>query len=182
MQRHKEETRRALLLGTVFLASLAVPAAAQQPSPPQASASFIDAQGNSIGTAKLTQTTNGVLIELDVRGLPPGEHGFHIHEKGSCDPATKFASAGGHYALGKPHGYMTAGGPHPGDLPNQYVGADSVLHAQVFDANVTLGSGQGTLLGPDGTALIIHAGKDDYTSQPAGNSGDRIACGVIKKN
>jgi Cu-Zn family superoxide dismutase len=182
MHRYKEETMKALLLGTTFLASLAVPASAQQASAQQASASFIDAQGNAVGTAKLTQTANGVLIELDVRGLPPGEHALHIHEKGSCDPATKFASAGGHYALGKQHGYMTAGGPHPGDLPNQYVGSDGSLRAQVFDANVTLASGAGSLLGPDGTALVFHAGKDDYASQPAGNSGDRIACAVVKKN
>ena len=197
---------KAPFLATAFLASLALPASAQQTSPPQtsapqtsapqtstpqtstpqasaqqASASFIDGQGKDIGSAKLTQTPNGVLVELDLRGLPPGEHAFHVHEKGSCDAGGKFASAGGHFALGHKHGFMTEGGPHPGDMPNQFVGSDGALRAQVFNAGVTLGSGPSSLFGPDGTALVFHAGKDDYSSQPAGNSGDRIACAVIKK-
>lgn len=166
---------RTLLLATVSVVSLTFPAAAQT-----ATASFINAEGKDVGAATLTQTPNGVLIAFEVHGLAPGEHAFHIHEKGSCDPATKFASAGGHYALGKKHGYKTEGGPHPGDMPNQFAGPDGVLRAEVIDPSVTLGSGAGTLLGPDGTALVIHAKADDYQSQPAGNAGDRVACAVIK--
>jgi Cu-Zn family superoxide dismutase len=165
------------LLTAALLAGSIAPAAAQQ-----ASANFFDTEGKQIGTAALTQTPAGVLIDMEVRSLPPGEHGFHIHEKGQCDAAGKFASAGGHLALGHKHGYLTEGGPHPGDLPNQFVGRDGALRAQVFAAGVTLSPGQATLLGPDGTALVLHAGTDDYASQPAGNSGDRIACAVIKRN
>jgi Cu-Zn family superoxide dismutase len=164
------------LLIAACLVGVAAPAAAQD-----VRGTFVDLQGKEVGTATLTQTPNGVLISIEVRGLTPGAHAFHIHEKGSCDPATKFASAGGHYALGKKHGFNTEGGPHPGDMPNQFAEQDGVLHAEVIDPSVTLGSGNGTLLGPDGTALVIHAKADDYASQPAGNAGDRIACAPIKR-
>ena len=167
---------KTLLLATTCLVGLVVSASAQT-----ATATFLDVAGKEIGTATLMQTANGVLIAVDVRGLPPGWRALHIHEKGSCDPATKFSSAGGHYALGKKHGYKTEGGPHAGDMPNQFVGQDGVLRAEVFNPNVTLGSGAGTLFSPDGTALVIHAGADDYMSQPSGNSGDRIACAIIQR-
>lgn len=168
---------KTLLLAMVCVAGLAARAMAQT-----ATASFINAEGKEVGTGKLTQTPNGVLIAFEVRGLTPGEHAFHIHEKGSCDPATKFASAGGHYALGKKHGYKTEGGPHPGDMPNQFAGPDGVLRAEAIDPSVTLGGGTATLFGPDGTALVIHAKADDYQTQPAGDAGDRVACAVIKKD
>jgi Cu-Zn family superoxide dismutase len=171
-----EEIMKILLLAAACLVSLAAPATAQT-----ATASFLNGEGKEAGTGKLTQTPSGVLIAVEVRGLPPGEHAIHIHEKGNCDPATKFASAGGHYALGKKHGYMSEGGPHPGDMPNQFVGADGVLRAELINPAVTLGDGAGTLFGPDGTALVIHAKADDYKSQPTGDAGDRIACAVIKK-
>jgi Cu-Zn family superoxide dismutase len=146
-----------------------------------ATASFVNQDGKEIGRAELSQTPSGVLITLDLKGVPAGEHAFHVHEKGVCDPATKFASAGGHYALGKPHGYLTEGGPHPGDMPNQFAAQDGSLRAQVINPSVTLGSGNGTLFPTDGTALVLHAGVDDYKSQPAGNAGDRFACAVIRK-
>jgi len=166
---------KTMLFATACVLSLAAPAMAQT-----ATASFLNVEGKEVGTAKLTQTPNGVLIAFEVRGLTPGEHAFHIHEKGNCDPATKFTSAGGHYALGKKHGYKTEGGPHPGDMPNQFAGPDGVLRAEVIDPSVTLGGGTATLLGPDGRALVIHAKADDYQSQPAGDAGDRVACAVIK--
>jgi Cu-Zn family superoxide dismutase len=167
---------KAVLLASACVIGFATPALAQS-----ASATFIDLQGKDVGKATLTQTPNGVLIALEVHGLSQGAHAFHIHEKGSCDPATKFASAGGHYALGKKHGYKIEGGPHPGDMPNQFVGADGTLRAEVVDPNVTLADGTGTLFPPDGTALVIHAKPDDYMSQPAGDAGDRVACAGIKK-
>jgi superoxide dismutase, Cu-Zn family len=173
---HRRTSMKTLLLATTCLVGLVVSASAQT-----ATATFLDVAGKEIGTATLTQTANGVLIALDVRGLPPGAHAFHIHEKGSCDPATKFSSAGGHYALGKKHGYKTEGGPHAGDMPNQFVGQDGVLRAEVFNPNVTLGSGAGTLFPSGGTSLVIHAGADDYMSQPSGNSGERIACAIIQR-
>jgi Cu-Zn family superoxide dismutase len=148
----------------------------------KATATFVDVNGKEIGGASLTQTPNGVMIAVNLRGLPPGEHAFHVHEKGVCEPATKFMSAGGHFNPGgKKHGYMVEGGPHGGDMPNQHVGADGALKANVFNPNVTLGAGAGSLFGADGAALVVHASPDDYAGQPAGNAGDRIACAVIKR-
>jgi len=159
---------------------LAAPVLAQDAQ--KASGSFIDQNGKEIGTATLSQTPSGVLIDVEIRGLPPGPHAFHVHEKGVCDAPGKFTSAGGHYNVGgKQHGYSMTGGPHAGDMPNQFAGPDGVLRAQVLNPNVTLGTGNGTLFGPDGTALVVHAKLDDYRSQPAGDAGDRIACAIIKK-
>ncbi|MDE8652065.1 superoxide dismutase family protein [Novosphingobium album (ex Liu et al. 2023)] len=148
--------------------------------PGMAHAAVIDATGKRIGMVMLEQTPSGVLVTADIKGLPQGEHGFHFHEKGLCDPAAKFASAGGHFAPGgHQHGLKVAGGPHEGDMPNQYVGADGVLKAEVINPHVRLGEGPGSIADADGTALVIHADPDDYTSQPAGNAGGRIACAVI---
>ncbi|MPZ57381.1 MAG: superoxide dismutase family protein [Rhizobiales bacterium] len=167
-------------VGMMLALGLAAPATAQDGQ--KATASFIDGQGKTIGSATLIQTPNGVLITLDLKGIPAGEHAFHVHEKGVCNAADKFMSAGGHYNPGrKQHGYLTAGGTHAGDMPNQFVGADGVLKANVLNEQVTLGSGTGTLFGGDGTALVLHAKGDDYKSQPAGDAGGRIACAVVKK-
>jgi Cu-Zn family superoxide dismutase len=145
-----------------------------------ASASFVDMEGAENGTATLTGTPNGVLIEIEVSGLPEGEWlAFHVHETGECDAATHHDSAGGHFNPGDaPHGYLAEGGPHAGDMPNQYVGTDGVLHAQVFNSMVTLGDGGETDIA--GRALMIHGGADDFTTQPTGDAGDRYACGVIE--
>jgi Cu-Zn family superoxide dismutase len=165
-------------LACVIAASTA--ALAQEPL--KATVDFVNAQGNATGTATLIETPSGVLISLDLRGLPTGEHAFHIHEKGVCNTADKFMSAGGHFnAHVKKHGFLVEGGPHAGDMPNQVVALDGILRANVLNPNVTLKAGAGSLFGPDGTALVIHDRADDYSSQPAGNAGDRIACGVIKK-
>ncbi|TPE51772.1 superoxide dismutase family protein [Amaricoccus solimangrovi] len=139
---------------------------------------FTNLQGESIGTAKLTGTRAGLLIGLDLRGLPPGWHGFHVHETGECDAEGGFKSAGGHYAVSDTeHGFLSEHGPHSGDMPNQYVGEDGTLRAQVLDTYVFLGGDTGNA---SGKALIIHAGADDYESQPSGDAGDRLACGVIE--
>lgn len=155
----------------------ALPAAAQEAR--TASASILDSAGNDIGRALLTETPHGVLVMLELAGLPPGEHGFHIHETGTCDPAA-FTSAGGHYSP-EPHehGFKSAGGAHAGDLPNQFVGEDGTLDAEILATDVTLADGPATLLDADGSALVLHAGADDHMSQPSGGSGDRIACGAV---
>jgi Cu-Zn family superoxide dismutase len=173
---------RQVLLSAITLALVAVPAVAQQqPVATQAGGSFVNAQGQQIGRATLRQTPTGVLVEVEIRGLPPGEHGFHIHETGRCDPATGFNSAGGHFApRGERHGYQVEGGPHAGDMPNQFVGQDGVLRAHVLNPNVTLGGGQGTLFDADGSALVVHANPDDYRSQPSGDAGGRLACAAIE--
>lgn len=149
---------------------------------PRATANLVDPQGRSIGTATLTQMPAGVLIQLEVKGLPPGERAFHIHAVGRCDGADGFQSAGGHYnPENRQHGFRVQGGPHAGDLPNQFVGQDGVLRTEVINPNVTLGPGRATLFDADGSSLVIHAKADDHHSQPAGDAGGRIACGVIER-
>jgi len=118
---------------------------------------------------------------LELTGIPAGSHGIHIHEKGICDPVGGFASAGVHYSGGMKHGVMTDGGPHAGDLPNVNAGPDGVVKAEFFIDGVSLdAAGKNPLRDSDGSAVVIHAEPDDYISQPAGESGKRIACGVIQ--
>ena len=146
----------------------------------EATASFVDAEGEAAGSAELWQIqSGGVLIRIEVTGLPEdGWVAFHVHETGSCDPATDHESAGGHFNPdSKEHGYLTAGGPHAGDMPNQYVPADGTLRAEVFNHAVTLADGDAAIRG---RALMIHADQDDHRSQPAGDAGDRLACAVIE--
>ena len=145
-------------------------------------AEFKSAEGKSIGTATLNQTPSGVLIDVNVRGLPPGEHAFHIHEVGRCDQADAFKSAGGHFApRGHPHGFTTANGPHAGDMPNQWVAESGTLRTEVLNTRITLRDGEASVFDDNGSALVIHAKRDDYRSQPSGDAGDRIACAVIQK-
>jgi len=139
---------------------------------------FIDRSGSEIGSATLTDTANGVLINVLLRGLPPNQWvALHIHEGTECDAKGEFKSAGGHFnPTDAAHGYYNEDGPHAGDLPNQYVNIDGSLHAEAIAPIVTL-NGKNPI---QGKTLVIHAGKDDYKSQPAGNAGPRIACAVIK--
>jgi Cu-Zn family superoxide dismutase len=168
---------RSLLVCASTLA-LAVTAAVAQDAT-NATATFISKAGKESGSAKLTGTDKGVLIELDVSGLPAGQWvAFHVHETGSCEHAGGHMSAGGHFNPGKTaHGFNDAKGPHAGDMPNQFVGADGKLKTQVFNSFVRLDKGDTAIRGK---ALMIHGKADDYKSQPAGDAGDRQACGVIK--
>ena len=147
---------------------------------PTASAEFIGVEGEKLGTASLVQTPSGVLIQARLQGLPEGEHGFHIHEAGKCE--APFKSAGGHFNPdNRKHGLMTEDGPHAGDMPNIHVPASGELRTDALNTFVTLEEGQpNSLLGGEGTALMIHAGQDDHESDPAGDAGARIACAVIE--
>ena len=168
---------------SLVVAALALPAAVSANSHVEnqtLNVTVMDGKGQAIGMAGLQQTPAGVLIDLNVKGLSPGEHAFHIHETGKCDASDGFKSAGGHFAPAKnPHGLMMAKGPHAGDMTNQFVGEDGILRAQVLNPNVTLGKGKTTLADADGSALVIHSGADDYKSQPSGDAGSRVACAVI---
>jgi Cu-Zn family superoxide dismutase len=140
-----------------------------------------DANGQTLGNATFTQEPGGVRLQLEVSGLPPGEHGFHIHETGACDPPG-FQSAGAHFnPAGKQHGFDDPNGPHAGDIRNLDVGSDGRASAERMLDNVNLGDGANGLLKPGATALVVHAKADDYKTDPAGDSGDRIGCGVITK-
>jgi superoxide dismutase, Cu-Zn family len=135
-------------------------------------------KGQKVGEARLTQTPHGVLIQADLSQLPPGALAFHIHEAGKCEPP--FESAGDHFnPTDKQHGLLDPQGKHVGDLPNLHVAESGTLKVEVLATQVTLDEGQSRLRNPKGSALVIHAKPDDYHSDPAGNAGDRIACGVI---
>jgi superoxide dismutase, Cu-Zn family len=147
-----------------------------------AEATFINTDGEEIGTVTLTQTEEGVTIAGTVEGIPEGEHGFHIHETGECDPAAGFESAGGHFApRGNQHGFENPDGPHAGDMRNQTADAEGQLVLNVNNDMVSLEQGdEAHLLDEDGSALMIHAQADDYRTDPGGDAGDRIACAVIE--
>ncbi len=165
------------------LALIAAPATLSAQAPLTARAEIIDAEGRSIGQARLVETPNeGVWIELDVSGLPPGVHAFHIHETGRCEPPS-FESAGGHYAPeGRAHGILIPEGPHAGDLLNLHVPQSGAVHVEQLARHITLRPNRtGTVFDDDGSALVIHAGADDYRSQPTGDAGGRLACGVIAR-
>jgi Cu-Zn family superoxide dismutase len=154
---------------------------AGDPAPPTATAALIDSQGRDIGQARLQQTPNGILLKIDLRDATPGTHAVHLHQVGRCDAPT-FESAGGHVTTeGRQHGFLNNRGPHAGDLPNLEVPASKQLSVEYLVKDVTLGTGAGSLVDGDGTAIVIHASKDDYASDPAGSSGNRIACGPIRR-
>ncbi len=161
------------------MAAVQGPASAQQPGQPQARAAISDAQGKALGTVTLTQFPQGVLIHGELDGLKPGWHAIHIHENGTCSP--NFAAAGGHFnPSGGQHG-IDAAPMHAGDLPNFLVNESGKGGFEATTLQVTLGEGQASLFKPGGTSIVVHANPDDYVSEPAGNSGDRVACGVIEK-
>ena len=159
----------------VLLAIASLPAAAQR-----ASATLKSADGKAVGTAQLTQTPSGVLINLSVKGLPAGEHAFHVHAVGKCEPP--FTTAGGHFnPAGKKHGMMATEGHHAGDMPNLHIPTSGELMVEVVNTDVTLDKGKpNSVFDADGSAIVIHADKDDYKTDPTGDAGGRIACGVVQ--
>jgi Cu-Zn family superoxide dismutase len=139
-----------------------------------------NAEGAEVGSVSLTQGEGGVKINLALKGLPPGVHAFHVHTIGKCEPP--FTTAGGHFnPEGKKHGKMSPDGAHAGDMPNLEVPESGELSTDIVNAAVTLEKDKpNSVFKPDGTALVIHAAADDYQTDPTGNAGGRIACGVIE--
>ncbi|MEP6830317.1 MAG: superoxide dismutase family protein [Rhizomicrobium sp.] len=167
-----------LLLALAALTLFATSASAK----PRAIAHLKMLDGKPAGTVTFLAINRGVLVEFDLTGLPPGSHGVHLHVSGNCDPKTGFTSAGPILGLGavqRKHGFLAEGGPLAGDLPNQFAGADGHLHAQTLVNSFALGNGKRSIFDRDGVAIIVDQRGDDYRSQPMGESGARIACGVV---
>jgi superoxide dismutase, Cu-Zn family len=167
----------------LVVAALAiVPAAsAQNKKPKPVTVNLKDGQGKEVGTATVSPAAQGVKIKLNAQNLTPGEHAIHVHQTAKCD-GPDFKTAGPHFNPdGKKHGLQNPEGPHAGDMPNFTVDAKGKSKATVTDPNVTLGDDPHSVFTGGGTSLVIHAKADDGKTDPSGNSGDRVACGLITK-
>jgi superoxide dismutase, Cu-Zn family len=146
---------------------------------------LINLKGDVIGSVKVQEAKNGLLIKIYARNLPPGKHAMHIHKVGNCDGYYAFEKSGGHINyFGKEHGLLNPNGPHDGDLPNLYVKYDGTVEVELYTNLLKLEGSRGnkaSLLDRDGSALIIHAKKDDNKTEPTGKAGSRIACAVFHK-
>ena len=174
---------RTAVLGVAVVAACTgggVPGALNVRSQATVSATLRDVGGRELGTLTLTDSQRGINLTGRLRGVAPGEHGLHIHSVGRCEPT--FDAAGGHWnPTGRQHGIQNAQGSHFGDLPNITVGADSTATVDVNSRSGTL-RGSNSLFDEDGAAVVLHAGPDDYRTDPSGGSGARIACGVVNAN
>ena len=162
----------------VLAAAIAPPIAS---AADMAGADMVNTDGAVIGKATFEQTPTGVLMSVDVAGLPPGAHGIHLHATGSCTP--NFKAATGHVNPGKvKHGLRNPEGPDNGDLPNLFAADDGTAKAEFFTTRVSVAGGDvPALLDEDGSAVIIHEMPDDHMTQPIGGAGGRIGCGIIGK-
>ncbi|MGR4863997.1 superoxide dismutase[Cu-Zn] [Caulobacter sp. LARHSG274] len=171
--------RLSVLVLTVGLLTAAHASAATS----SATAELKGADGKALGTAVLTEAPHGVLLRIEAKGLTPGWHGLHFHEKGDCG-APDFKSAGAHVHTTSAvvHGLLNPDGNDNGDLPNLFVAADGAASVELFSPLVSLdgAGGRPALLDADGSAIVVHASPDDYKTQPIGGAGARVACGVVK--
>jgi len=167
-------------LGVMVIGALVAGCAGMAPAGPSAVADLAPTQGsNAAGTVTFTQKGDKVVVVAKVSGLAPGMHGFHIHEKGDCSSGDGM-SAGGHFnPLGKPHAHPTTMDRHAGDMPMLAADAAGSASLTVELDVITVGSGAADVVG---RGLIVHKDPDDFKTQPTGNSGARVACGVIRKS
>ena len=171
--------RARLILVALSLAGCA--SLGMQSSDNAAVADVKNAAGQSVATARFTQAGSVVRILVEAKGLPPGPHAVHVHAVGKCDPPD-FTSAGPHFnPLNKQHGALNPQGSHAGDLPNLTVAPDGIGRMETTTEQLTLGLGPTSVWDADGSALVIHANPDDFKTDPTGNAGNRIACGVLEK-
>lgn len=173
-----------LISASLALSVVSSPGQAQEAE--RAIAILRDSDGNVVGNAVLTETPDGVRVQAQITNLDAavtgderGQHGFHIHEVGQCTPPD-FTSAGSHFnPTGADHGLLDPDGPHAGDLINLWIEANGQGDYDVVTDLITLGEGERSIFDEDGSALVIHATADDYHTDSSGESGDRLACGVI---
>ena len=167
---------------SVLLILIALSSAASAQALPAKSVPLVNAHGEKAGKIILTEGPTGVLLHFEASGLTPGRHALHFHEKADCS-APMFKSAGSHVHMTMPsvHGLLNPAGPDSGDLPNVFADARGNVAAEIFAPSVTLraGTARANLLDADGSALIVHANPDDYSSQPIGGAGDRVLCAAI---
>lgn len=172
-------------LGVVLITGvLLVPAASAQSGGPAASAELINANGQPAGTAMLTQDNTGavrVVVQAEGMSGMEGPHGIHVHAVGTCEPEQNFSTAGPHFnPTAMQHGLRNPQGPHSGDLPNINIDASGMGNLDYTSNMLSISPGPNSIFDADGAAIVIHAGMDDEVSDPSGNSGARVACGVIR--
>ena len=173
--------KNALRATAGFHVLMAIACASASAQDTAATADLLDSKGKKIGSASFSETAEGVKIQVELSQLPPGIHAMHIHNVGECH-GPDFKSSGPHFnPFGKKHGSKNPDGPHAGDLPNVEVKADGTASVQVTAKLVTLKEGKNSLFQPGGTCLVIHEKADDEVTDPAGNAGERLACGVLKR-
>lgn len=178
--------RRSLLFNAALMVAVCTACASTQlkrDAVAEGVAVIFNVNGAPVGTAQLWQESNGIVhVDVASLALPPGTHGIHFHEVGMCDGgSTAFSTAGAHYnPLGREHGLQNPGGPHAGDAPNIVTPAGGFGKVAFSTDRVRLTPGALTLFDPNGSSIVVHANSDDQISQPAGNSGARIACGVLR--
>lgn len=175
---------RLLPFSLILAAGACDRAATETSSPLLARAVLRSADGADLGRVDMRQESGSPVLTLrfQVHGLSAGQHGVHLHTVGSCDgsTATPFSSAGAHFNPGgMMHGLLSPSGPHAGDLPNLVVGADGTADVTISTERAGLGSIAPTLFDVDGSAIVVHAASDDQKTDPSGNSGGRVACGVV---
>ncbi|SFS68077.1 superoxide dismutase family protein [Paenibacillus sp. BC26] len=184
MKRILQHTTRTAVCFVLLAASIGGPAGAhpvQEAAPTVVQVKLLGAAGTEVGMASLTQKNDAVVLHVEAKNLPPGVHGIHFHETGKCE-APDFKTAGAHFnPQTKQHGFNNPKGFHVGDLPNISVAADGSVKVDIETRIVTLAPNQpNSLRKTGGTALVIHEKADDYATDPSGNSGNRIVCGVIQ--
>jgi superoxide dismutase, Cu-Zn family len=168
-------------LVVVALLAFALAARAKDKAPAPVKVNLQNGQGKNVGTATLSSADHGVSIKLDLHDLTPGEHAIHVHQAAKCE-GPDFKTAGGHFNPdNKHHGLQNPEGPHAGDIPNFTADVKGKAKTTVTAAGMTLGTDPHSVFSGGGTSLVVHAKADDGKTDPSGNSGDRIACGVIAK-